>query len=211
MKNEVSKIQLPVLIFDLGGVLLDWSPYNLYNNFFDGNKNAVDGFLKEIDFFSWNYKQDKGRLFSEGVAELSARFPHYSDLIRAYDERWEESISGPIQSTVDLLVPLKEKGHLLYGLTNWSDEKFHLVNQKFPFFDLFEDILVSGAVNLAKPDPRIFELLLEKIGYSAFECIFIDDSLVNINSARKMGFMTILYESSEQMVAELENLSGPRK
>lgn len=198
--------QKSALIFDFGGVLLDWNPRNLFLKFFDADDGAMEKFLSEIDFFAWNFEQDKGRSFAAGVAELTARFPHYAHLIRAYDERWEESIRGPIQSTVDTLLPLKENGHSLYGLTNWSEEKFQLVENKYPFFDLFEIILVSGAIRLAKPDPRIFQKMLDHIGRPASECVLIDDSAVNNAAARQLGFKTIHFESTGQMLAELAQI-----
>jgi len=198
--------QKPALIFDFGGVLLNWDPYNLYLRFFDGNADAVDKFLAEIDFPAWNLEQDRGRSFAEGVAELSARFPQYADLIKAYNEHWEESISGPIQSTVDTLKPFKENGYLLYGLTNWSAEKFQLVKHKYPFFELFETILVSGAVRLVKPDPRIFHSMLEQIGRPAAECVLIDDSAVNVAAALQLGLKAIQFKSAPQMLAELAQM-----
>jgi 2-haloacid dehalogenase len=194
------------LIFDLGGVLLDWNPRYLFQKEFDGDNASMERFLMDIDFYAWNLEQDKGRSFAEGVVELSARFPQYADLIKAYDERWEESIRGLIQPTVDTLLPLKKNGHSLYGLTNSSEEKFRLVAQKFAFFQLFEIFVVSGMVRLAKPDERIFQLILEKIGRPADECVFIDDSAVNTTAARELGFNTILFESAHQMMLELEQI-----
>jgi 2-haloacid dehalogenase len=197
------RISKPALIFDFGGVLLDWNPRNLFKKFFGEDSVAMEKFLREIDFLNWNLEQDKGRSFAEGVAELSARFPHYADLIRAYDERWEESISGPIQSTVETLQPLKENGHALYGLTNWSAEKFQLAAHQYPFFNLFETILVSGSVRLVKPDPRIFQMILDEIGKPAHECVLIDDSETNTAAAGQLGFKVIHYQSSRQMLDEL--------
>jgi 2-haloacid dehalogenase len=198
--------QRPALIFDFGGVLLNWDPYNLYLGFFNGNTAAVEHFLAEIDFQTWNLEQDRGRSFAAGVAELSARFPQYADLIKTYDERWEESISGPIQSTVDTLQPFKKNGYRLYGLTNWSAEKFQLVKHKYAFFELFETILVSGTVHLVKPDPRIFQLMLNQIGRPAGECILIDDSATNVAAARKLGFNAVQFKSAPQMLAELAQM-----
>ncbi|MCX6082752.1 MAG: HAD family phosphatase [Chloroflexi bacterium] len=198
--------RLPALIFDFGGVLLDWDPRNLFRKFFGEDVAEMEQFLVDIDFYGWNLEQDKGRPFADGVAELSARFPQYADLIRAYDERWEESIRGPIQSTVNTLQPFQEKGYSLFGLTNWSHEKFQLVSHQYSFFSLFENILVSGFVELVKPDPRIFEMMLARIDRPADECVFIDDSAANIAAARQLGFMTIRYESTRQMLRDLARM-----
>lgn len=191
------------IIFDFGGVLVDWNPRYLYSKFFDGNEEGLQRFLDEIGFAEWNLQQDKGRPFAEGVAELSSRFPQYAELIQAYDQRWEESISGPIQPTVEILCELKEAGYPLYGLSNWSGEKFKLVRQDYEFFDWFEDILVSGEVNLAKPDERIFNLMLGRIERPAGECLLVDDSAANIRAAAHLGFQTIHFRSPEQLREEL--------
>lgn len=198
--------RLPALIFDFGGVLLDWDPRNLFRKIFGEDVAEMEQFLVDIDFYGWNLEQDKGRPFADGVAELSVRFPQYADLIRAYDERWEESIRGPIQSTVNTLQPFQEKGYSLFGLTNWSHEKFQLVSHQYSFFSFFEDILVSGFVKLVKPDPRIFEMMLARIDRPADECVFIDDSAANIAAARQLGFMTIRYESTRQMLRDLARM-----
>ena len=196
----------PALIFDFGGVLLDWNPHYLFKKHFDMDPSAVDSFMRDVDFFAWNFEQDRGRSFAVGVAELAGKFPQYAKLIKAYDEFWEETIIGPIQRTVDMLLPLREHGYVLYGLTNWSFEKFRLVNRKYAFMDLFETIVVSGEVKLAKPDPRIFRLMLEKIGRPADECIFIDDSELNILAAQQLDFTTICFETTDQLSEELSRL-----
>jgi 2-haloacid dehalogenase len=173
----------------------------------DGEQ-AIDQFLGEVDFFAWNLQHDAGRPFDESIAEMCARFPQYCDLIRAYDLRYEESISGPIWPTVKVLRALKDAGYPLYGLSNWPADKYELVRPKYEFFSWFDDIVVSGKVRIAKPDPRIFELLLERIGRPPRECIFIDDSPRNIAAAQRLGFQTILFHSAGQLKQELTPLIG---
>jgi 2-haloacid dehalogenase len=195
------------IIFDFGNVLVDWDPRYLYRKLL-GSDQAIEQFLGEVDFFAWNLQHDAGRPFDESIAELCARFPHYCELINAYDERYEESISGPIWPTVEVLRALKDAGYPLYALSNWPSGKFDLVRPKYEFFSWFDDIVVSGKVCLAKPDPRIFELLLERIGRPAQECLFIDDSPRNIAVAQQLGFQTILFRSAEQLKQELTPLLG---
>jgi 2-haloacid dehalogenase len=206
---EMSKfnLQSTAIIFDFGGVLIDWNPRYLYRKFFEDDPDAVECFLNEIGFIEWNSLQDEGRPFSVAIAELSGKFPHYEDLIRAYEERWEESVSGPIQPTVDMLYELKASGYPLYGLSNWSAETFERVRHKYAFMDCFDDIVISGEVKLIKPDPRIYKLLLERIDRRAEECLFIDDSEMNIAAANRLGFMTIRFESPPQLEDELYQLS----
>jgi len=196
--------RIHAIVVDFGGVLIDWNPRYLYRKLFPGNDAAMERFLAEIGFADWNRQQDAGRTFSHAVTELVKRFPSYADLIQAYDERWEESIAGPLQGTVDLLLPLQQAGFALHGLSNWSREKFDAVRTKYPFFELFETILLSGDVQLIKPDPRIFEALLARIGRSAGECVFIDDSEENIATAASLGFETIRFESPDQLRRALQ-------
>ena len=201
---------IQAIIFDFGGVLLDWDPRNLYRRYFD-QPEQLERFLSEINFAEWNMMQDKGRPFAEAVAELSARFPQYAELIRAYPEHWEESITGPIQGAVAILRQLKEAGNRLYALSNWSSETFPIAYKKYDFFRLFDEIILSGAVKMVKPDPKIFELALRKIGRPAPECLLIDDSLANILAAKQMGFVTIHFQSPEQLASDLQKLGclGP--
>lgn len=196
--------RISAIVIDFGGVLIDWNPRYLYRQLFPDNEAAMESFLAEIGFVEWNRQQDAGRAFSLAVAELEKQFPAYADLIHAYDERWEESIAGPLQGTVDLLRPLKEAGFELHGLSNWSSEKFAGVRTKYAFFQLFDTIVLSGDVKVVKPDPRIYRTLLERISRPARECLFIDDSPENIAAARALGFETILFESSEQLLRDLQ-------
>lgn len=196
----------PAIVFDFGGVLMDWSPYYLYLKLLGNDRQAVERFLTAVDFFRWNLEQDRGRSYAEGTEELIARFPEYRELIRAYDERYLETLGGAIQPVVDILRALKDAGYSLYGLSNWPAEKFALVRPSYPFFAYFDDIVISGEVGLVKPDQAIFNLLLERIGRPAGECLFIDDHERNIHAARELGFQTIQFQSPQQLEAELRSM-----
>ena len=194
------------IIFDFGGVFIDWDPRYLYRRYFPGQPQAMENFLAEINFAKWNLEQDKGRPFAEAVASLSADFPQYAHLIHAYWEHWEDSIIGPINGSINVLHQLKKSGYALYGLSNWSAETFPIAYRKYGFFKLFDDIILSGEVKLVKPDPAIFDLTLRRIQLSAPECLLVDDSTVNIDVARQLGFKAIHFQSPEQLETELLNL-----
>ena len=195
----------PVIVFDLGGVLMDWNPYHLYCDKLGLDREVVDRFMKEVDFAGWNKEQDRGRSFAEATVELSARFPDYRELIYAYDEYYLDSLGGSIQLAVDILEKLKNAGYPLYVLSNWPAEKFELVRPLYPFLEWFDGIVISGEVGLVKPDQAIFKVLLERTGHPADECLFIDDHLTNITVARALGFQTIQFLSAQQLEAELRN------
>ena len=189
----------PVIIFDFGGVLLDWNPRHLYRKVFKGDEQAMERFLTEVDFYNWNIYQDQGRPFAEGIRIACDQHPQYCDLLQIYRDRWIETISGPIHGTVEILRELKQSGYRLFGLSNWSDETFYMTRDQFEFLDLFEQIIISGAVGLIKPDPAIFELLLEKVGSPAEQCLLIDDSPDNVASATRLGFQTVHFKSPAQL------------
>jgi 2-haloacid dehalogenase len=194
------------IIFDFGNVLIKWDPHELFKKYFANDTTAIDQFLTEINFNDWNLSQDKGYPFAQAVAELSAQFPQYAQLIRAYDVEWEESITGLIPETVDILYRLKAAGYRCYGLTNWSAEKFAIVRHKFAFFRLFEEIVVSGEVKLIKPDPAIFNLLLQKFHLKSEECLLVDDSAKNTETAQLMGFSTHHFTSPARLELELQQM-----
>jgi|SRR5271157_82160 len=197
---------IKAIIFDFGGVLLQWDPHKLYRRYFD-QPQQIDQFLEEINFSSWNAEQDRGRPFETGIAELSSQFPQYAHLIRAYYDHWEDSVVGSIAGTVKILRELKRAGYPLYGLSNWSAETYPRVRHRYDFFNLFDEIILSGKVKLIKPDPAIFNLTLNKINRPVSECLLIDDSEANINTAKKMGFTVIRFKSPEQLQTELHQLN----
>jgi 2-haloacid dehalogenase len=193
------------VVFDFGGVVLDWDPRHLYRRLFS-DENQMERFLRETEFGAWNLEQDRGRPFAEGVAELSRRFPEYGSLIAAYHHRWTESIAGPISGTVEILRELKELGYPLFGLSNWSQETFHLVRDQYEFLDWFDLIILSGNEKICKPDPEIFRILVDRSGYAPGDCVFVDDSLINVASSQTLGFQGIQFHSAEALRRELARL-----
>jgi 2-haloacid dehalogenase len=191
-----------VVVFDLGGVLIDWNPRYLYRQLFE-DEAAMELFLAEVCHSAWNEEQDRGRTFADAVEEAAALYPEQRALIEAYHQRWDEMLAGPIEGTVAILADLKEAGHELHALTNWSAEKFPIARERYAFLTWFETVLVSGEHGLIKPDARIFELLLERIGREASACIYIDDSAKNIAAAEALGFKAIHFQGPEELRREL--------
>ncbi|KUG12991.1 HAD family hydrolase [Elizabethkingia sp. HvH-WGS333] len=177
------------IIFDFGGVLMDWNPKYLYQNVFN-SEEEMDYFLGNIATPKWNAEQDRGRSFQEATEILQNQYPEFSKEIALYYSQWPVMLKGTIEENVNILRNLHGR-YQLYGLTNWSAESFPYAYKNYDFFSLFNGIVVSGEEKLIKPDERIYELLLNRYNLNASECLFIDDNYENIRTAQAMDFNTI--------------------
>src|SRR5215213_4918306 len=188
------------VVFDLGGVLIDWNPRYLYRKLFAGDEAAMERFLGEVATAEWNAEQDRGRPWEDAVAILSREHPDDAGLIEAYHTRWVEMLGGPIEGTVEILAELRRDEDLrLLALTNWSPETFPIARPDYPFLEWFEAIVVSAEVRLMKPDPAIFRHLITEHAVEPGTTVFIDDSDANIAAARELGFGTIRFRSPEEL------------
>ncbi|HDD55185.1 MAG TPA: HAD family phosphatase [Chloroflexi bacterium] len=190
------------IIFDLGGVLLDWNPRYLYGTVFSGNEE-MEYFLEEICSPAWNAQMDADKTFQEGIEELLPKHPAYADQIRMYQTHWSEMLRGEFPDSVAVLRELKEAGCRLAALSNWSGETFPQVKDQYGFLEWFEVLVLSGEVGVAKPDPLIFQILLRELDRTAEECIFIDDMPENIAEAARQGFDAIHFDSAENLRIDL--------
>ncbi len=193
------------IVFDFGGVLLDWNPRYLYRDYFR-DEEAMEHFLANVCTGEWNTKQDGGRPFAEAVRTLQAEHPSHHDAIRLFFDRWEEMLKGEIPEGVALLRRLKAEGYNVYGLTNWSSETIHIAYRKYDFFHLFEGVVVSGEEKLLKPDKRLFQVLLDRYKLDASESVFIDDNPANVEAARELGFGGVLFDNIESVEKRLSEL-----
>jgi 2-haloacid dehalogenase len=174
------------VIFDLGNVLIGWDPRRLYRSLIE-DEAQMEWFLREVCNSAWNEQQDAGRPWAEATALLRAQFPEHAELIDAYHLRWKETLLGPIEGSVAVLAELKERGVRLLALTNWSQETFPVAQQLYPFLQWFEGIVVSGEERLVKPDPRIYQRLLERYSVDPTTALYIDDSARNVAAAEALG------------------------
>lgn len=194
------------IIFDLGGVLIDWNPRFMYRKIFD-NEATMEEFLQTVCTDEWNIQQDSGNTLAAGTEELCKKYPEKADLIRMYYARWPEMLAGQIQGTVDILHQLQQQNYNLFALTNWSHETFPYARNHFGFLQLFQDIVVSGEEKIMKPDHRIYQILLSRNNIDAKESIFIDDNLKNINAAKELGITAIHFTSPPELALSLRKLS----
>lgn len=199
--------QIKNIVFDFGGVLVDWNPRYLYDKYF-GDAEQSQWFLDNICLYSWNLQMDGGKPFAEGVKELQAEHPEWSEAIAIYHTRWVEMMGGEVAGTADVLRSAKAVGYKIYGLTNWSAETFPMIRDTYPVFQEFDGIVVSGEEHLLKPDAAIYRCLLERYALRAEESLFIDDNRDNVAAARAIGMHAVRFENAEQLVQVLEQQFG---
>lgn len=177
------------IVFDFGGVLIDWNPVYLYRDIFE-KEEEMNYFLEHVCRYDWNVLQDAGRPLAEATRILQGQYPGYREEIAMYYGRWAEMLGGTIEENVKLIKPLKKK-YNIYGLTNWSAETIPIAMARYDFFNDLDGMVVSGEEKIVKPDPQLYRILLERYGIQAAESLFIDDNYANIETAQQMGFQTI--------------------
>jgi 2-haloacid dehalogenase len=188
------------IIFDLGGVLIDWNPEYVYLDVFEGDRKKMQWFLDEICTMDWNENQDGGYPLQKATEERVSLFPQYEEWIRMYYGRWEEMLGGSIEETVEILDQLLgDIKFRVIALTNWSSETFPVALQRFEFLHRFEGIVVSGIEKTRKPFPDIYQLTLDRYGFKAEETLFIDDNQRNIDAAADMGIQTIHFKNPKDL------------
>lgn len=194
------------IIFDLGGVLVDWNPDKVFIKVFEGDKQKMEYFYAEVCTQEWNENQDAGYPMAKATEERVALFPEFEKEIRMYYDRWDEMLGDQIQGTVDILKKLTNSTeYKVVALTNWSHETFPKAIKKFEFLQWFEGVLVSGVEKTRKPFPEIYELTLNRFDLKAEESLFIDDNLRNVEAARALGIHSIQFHSPEQLAQELKD------
>jgi len=194
------------VVFDLGGVLIDWNPRYLYRQLFDGDDAAMERFLAEVTTPDWNLQQDAGRTWDEAVEALTRQHPEYAGLIAAYRDRWPETLGEAIGPTVVVLDELRRAGVRLFALSNWSAETFPVARPRYPFLEWFEGIIISGEVRITKPDERVYRHLLERYRLDPATTVFIDDSEANVRAAQGLGMIGIRFEGGDALRSALADL-----
>ena len=194
------------IIFDFGGVLVDWNPHYLFDKYFN-DLDEANYFVENVCNSEWNAEMDGGKPFEQAVRERSAMFPKYAEALRLYQTNWMDTMGEEIPGMYDLIKSLKINGFpVIYGLTNWSAETFPTVQKTYRIFSLIDKIVVSGEVRQLKPNPEIFHTLLDKYSLKAEESLFIDDNLKNVEGAKAVGVNAVLFRGVEKLREDLKNL-----
>jgi len=196
-----------VVVFDVGGVLIDWDPRHLYRKLFLGDEPAMEHFLANVCTHEWNRCQDAGRSFAEGTRLLKLQHPDKAELIDAYGARFDEMMAGPIVGTVEILAELCERETPLYVLSNFSAETFPPALERFDFLRWFRGMVISGEVGVIKPDPRIFQIMLARFAIDPHRTVYIDDVAANAEAARPFGIHGIHFTTPGALREELVRLA----
>ena len=193
------------VVFDLGGVLIDWNPRHLYRKMFD-DEAEMERFLREICSNAWNLQMDRGMPFEEGVATLSQKHPDMAPSIEAFWIRWEEMIEGAIDGTVEILKQLYARDVPLYALSNWSAQTWPFARDRFTFLELFKGLVISGFEGTMKPEEKIFRILLERHDIDPATAVFIDDRVENVAVAERLGIRGVHFTGPAELSANLSRM-----
>jgi 2-haloacid dehalogenase len=194
---------MDTVVFDLGGVLVDWDPRYLLRKVMPGREREMESILADILNHEWNLARDHGDSWPDAMAALEKEYPRWVDVFRAFDERWPETLRGSHEAVVQILRELDERGTRLYALSNWSAQKFPHAEERFDWLRCFDGIVVSGRVKMVKPDPAIFRYLLERYGLEASDVFFIDDHEPNTVAARSLGMHAHHFRDATSLRADL--------
>ena len=199
--------EIKTIIFDLGGVLIDWSPEYVYLKEFRGDRTKMDWFLQHICAWDWNVNQDAGCPIAKATEERIALFPEYEALIKMYYGRWEEMLGYAHEDTLAILKKLVDNpNYRVLALTNWSGETWPKAIVKFPWLQWFEGILVSGDENMRKPFASIYNLMLDRYSINAEEAVFIDDSYANVQGCEAVGITGIHFKNAQTLEIQLRTI-----
>ncbi|MDP2358599.1 MAG: HAD family phosphatase [Beijerinckiaceae bacterium] len=197
-----------IVVFDIGNVLVRWDMRFLFEKVIT-DRGELDRFLTEVCTLSWHGALDAGATYKDATAELTARFPEYTDIIALYDPRWQETIYGPINGSVVILETLRAAGVRTFAITNFPAEKFDETCAHYPFLAGFEGVIVSGRERIVKPSSAIFRLFLDRFGLKASDCVFIDDNTANVAAARDVGMTALCFETPDKLARDLRELGLP--
>ena len=196
------------VVFDIGGVLLDWNPRHLYRKLIADPAEMAE-FLTQVCSPQWHLAHDLGADTEQSCRELAARHPAQADLIMAWSRRSEEMVTGQIDEAVQVLAEVRAAGLACLALSNMEPDKFLLRRDKFAFFGLLDGCVISGMEGVAKPDPEIFEILLNRYDLDPAATVFIDDTAANVVAAGAAGIHALGYSSAGQLRIDLREFGVP--
>jgi 2-haloacid dehalogenase len=192
------------VLFDIGRVLLDWDPRYYYARHFPDDADALERFVTHVVGTDWIRSVDAGKPIDAAIEERSREFPEHAHLVRAWKAGWPEMLRGEIAGTVALLDELRSRGRRVAALSNFSAESWPWAAARFPFLGWFEGVVISGEVGVAKPDPAIYRIAIERLALEPERTLFVDDMPVNVEAARACGIEAVVFEGPGKLRKDLE-------
>ncbi|MEV5965436.1 HAD family phosphatase [Kribbella sp. NPDC051952] len=193
---------IDAVVFDIGGVLLDWSPDYLYADLIPDEAQRKH-FLTNVTTPAWNHQQDEGRPWAEAIAELTGLHPQHAEWIEAYDTGWLKMVKGVFEDTAAVITELRALGIPTYALTNFSGEKWEVAKEAFPILTQFDGEVVSGVERTAKPGEKIFRILIDRFGLDPARTFYTDDMQYNVDGARVVGLDAELFTGAASLREQL--------
>ncbi|MDR3109904.1 MAG: HAD family phosphatase [Planctomycetaceae bacterium] len=193
------------IVFDVGGVFVIWEPRVIFARYFN-SPQAVEEFMKEVDFETINGNADRGFNISDQLKEIILKFPQYKEVFQSYDKDWLDTITGDIEGSYDMAMQLKRNGYKIYILSNWESDKFRVISKQKKLMENFDGYIISGDIGIVKPDLKIYKALLDKYNLKAQECVFFDDRPDNVEAAKKAGLAGLIFTTTDQAKKDLNTL-----
>ena len=197
--------RLTTVVFDLGGVLIDWDPRHLYRQLFT-DPGEMEDFLARVCTPDWHRAHDLGEDITESCRRLARRYPGHRDMIMVWADHCEEMAAGQFDEAVGVLREVKAAGLRCLALSNMEPATFATRRARFGFMDWFDGFVISGIEGVAKPDRRIFQILLRRYQLEPAATVFIDDSPANVEAARGLGMTALRYTSAGRLRGQLRSL-----
>ena len=196
-------------MWDLGNVLIEWDPAAAVAAGVGPEEARRFMAAEDFAFLRWNHGPDSGMAWDDAVEDVRRSHPHWVDHALAYRANFAASLRGEVPGTVDLVRELHAAGVPMWGLTNWSAELYPHAPATFEFLELLEDVVVSGREGVAKPDPRVFEIVAERSGLPLDRLVFVDDSPVNVAAAEALGMDAIVFTGATELRGALRGRGLP--
>lgn len=179
------------VVFDFGNVLIKWQPELLAKRLFS-DPEEIQYVLNVVWASDWNARLDRGESFRALAHERIKEYPEYRDAIQAYINNWFDMIPGEVPGMMQLIRGLKSDGyHKVYGLSNFSNETYPTARERFGVLKEIDNYVISAECGYIKPQPEIYLYFLKKFQLEPEDCVFIDDSKINLDMAERFGFETI--------------------
>lgn len=195
------------IVFDIGNVICEWNPQKLVSSLFSCETERREAIENIINHEDW-LMLDKGTLsLNDAISRADSRCSIGVEKIRELFQETPKSLV-PIQETVNAIKDLSQKGYRLYVLSNMHKHSFEYLSASLDIWRHFTGIVISSHINSIKPEPEIFEYLIDTYHLKPKDAVFLDDMESHIEVAKKFGLNTIHVKNIYQGKQALYRMIG---